>query len=199
MHLGETMDTEIKSRGKSLSRLLKWMGIHIDLWLTAGIVVISISLGFLAIILYKVENPPAAFMWAFACLALGSLLGFLFAIPRSASDRGSYTVTDPGVTDLRPRRLLPNSNIDQISDWLTKLLVGVGLVELKQLPAGLAATARYVAHGLGSDDRLVPFAAALLVFFTIEGFLGGYLATRIIFQRVFEEFEDSPANKGKDQ
>lgn len=170
-----------RHRPKSFSFASKWLGIDRDLWVTGVLVIGSILGGLLIVIWYRVPKPAAAFLWAFACLAVGSLLGFLFAIPRAISGRDD----SPGKGQLRPR-LAANTNIEQISDWLTKLLVGVGLVELKDLPHGLMGAAAFVAHGLGSEDALVQFSAALLVFFPIEGFLGGYLATRIFFQGIIE-------------
>jgi hypothetical protein len=177
MDLGQSAPRRFKSR-----KTQQWFGFDRDLCLTAVIVVGSIFAGFLAVIWYKVPRPAAAMMWVLACLAVGSLFGFLFAIPRAVSGRD-----DNVATRAVHARLAANTNIEQISDWLTKLLVGVGLVELKELPQGLSAAAAYVAQGLGSEPGLVQFSAALLVFFSVEGFLGGYLATRIFFQRVFEE------------
>ena len=63
-------------------------------------------------------------MWALACLADGSLLGIVFGIPRSASQ---IHFTRP--EDDRPE-FQANTNMEQISDWLTKILVGAGLVDL---------------------------------------------------------------------
>jgi hypothetical protein len=107
---------------------------------------------------------------------MGSLVGFIFGVPRA---------TDQGV----------NTNIEQISDWLTKILVGAGLVNLRQLPGQIANAGGYVAKGLDSTKDLSQFAAALLVFFSVEGFLGGYLMTRMFmggaFRRADEEQETS--------
>jgi len=162
----------------------QWLGIDRDMWLTGTIVIGSILNGMGAVLMFHVPKFAAAFMWTLACLSVGSLLGLLFGVPRAAS-------SPPSDTSTGSRALSANTNIEQISDWLTKLLVGVGLVELKELPGGLSAAAHFVAAGLGNaspnnDPQLVPFAAALIIFFLVEGFLGGYLATRIFFQRVFE-------------
>src|SRR6266508_6277591 len=54
----------------------------------------------------------------------GGLLGFLFGIPRSlAGPEGSVDGAAAGGA------YRPNTNLEQISDWLTKILVGVGLVQ----------------------------------------------------------------------
>lgn len=159
------------------------------MWLTAILVIGSILNGLMAVLFYHVPKPAAAFMWTFACLAVGSLFGFIFGIPRAAS--GTPTEVQQAHAGLSA-----NTNIEQISDWLTKLLVGVGLVELKELPQGLSTAAHFVASGLGDDPRLVAFSAALILFFLVEGFLGGYLATRIFFQRVFEHSDHDLSNSG---
>ena len=66
---------------------------------------------------------------AMASATLGALVGFTFAIPRVLQ-----------ATNIRPdskyERLIVNTNFEQISDWLTKILVGVSLVEIGNL--GLA-------------------------------------------------------------
>ncbi len=195
--LSESTQQATSLQRRSSPQAPQWLGIDRDWWLTAVLVLGSVVFGFGTVLWYSPPNPAAAFMWALTCLGLGSLLGFVFAVPRaiSGSDRTSQAESDTSESRFR---LAVNTNMEQISDWLTKLLVGVGLVELKELPGGLNAAAHYVAAGLGDDSRLIPFAASLLAFFSVEGFLGGYLATRIFFQRVFEKSDsDLAAAPGK--
>ena len=59
---------------------------------------------------------------AAAATAVGAFLGFLFGIPRTLQGN-----TTPGPDEIADYR--PNTNLEQISDWLTKILVGVGLVK----------------------------------------------------------------------
>jgi hypothetical protein len=131
-------------------------------------------------------------LWSLACLGGGSLLGLIFGIPRAVSEppprsEGSIEPIDSGHYHLRA-----NTNIEQISDWLTKLLVGAGLVEIKSLPHYLHRAALYVAGGLGAPrDAAMSFAAALIVYFSVEGFLGGYLATRMFFQNAFQRSDET--------
>lgn len=145
----------------------------------------SISLGLIALWWYKVGD--AGFFWALACLAVGSLFGIVFGVPREATRApGTGTAPAPG--------LRANTNMDEISDWLTKLLVGAGLVELKSIPSGLAAFAKYVADSLPSYSRpataMESIAASLILYFLVEGFIGGYLITRVFFQIVFQLSDD---------
>jgi hypothetical protein len=121
-------------------------------------------------------------MTAGAGLTLGLFFGFLFAVPRSSipspeqpgstSDRAADR---PGTTT----RLLPNSNLEQVSDWLTKIVIGVSLVQFHDILGAMSDLAGAYAGALSEDaasDRLM--AGAMLVFYPAFGFLTGYLGTR---------------------
>src|SRR4029077_17521561 len=62
-----------------------------------------------------------------AATAAGSLVGFLFGVPRAAQQ----LTQEPTGTGQKRNPYLPNTNLEQISDWLTKIIVGVGLVEIR--------------------------------------------------------------------
>jgi CheY-like chemotaxis protein len=145
-----------------------------------------------------------ALLWALGFCVSGMLLGFLFAIPRTlpsgavvaptaspstsnhavegavtdadqerAARSGSHTLPTPGYNEI-------NSNLVEVSDWLTKIIVGVGLVELKDLPANAESVARFISPSLGVDaNSAVPIAGGIMLFFSVLGFLIGYLLTRI--------------------
>lgn len=72
-----------------------------------------------------------------------------------------------------------NTNLEQISDWLTKILVGVGLVQLGSIVDSLGDLADYIAEALGGGPAGAPFALALVMYFTVAGFLVAYLWTRL--------------------
>ena len=83
-----------------------------------------------------------------AFLLVGFLLGFIFAIPRISQNQHHPAAMGPHGPDrsrLEPSEdsaklgVYPNSNLVEISDWLTKILVGVGLVQLNKIPAKVQA------------------------------------------------------------
>jgi hypothetical protein len=172
----------------------QWLGVSRDLWLTAFVLFACIFAGEAVILLYGPDiNKPAAMLWAFACLAAGSLVGLVFGIPRAASEGRPASATAAKPEEHSEYHLRANTNMEQISDWLTKLLVGAGLVELKSVPHHLHSAANYVAAGLkksATGPDLSPFAAALLIYFFVEGFMGGYLATRMFFQSAFQRSDE---------
>jgi|GEM_PF-2830238 len=108
-------------------------------------------------------------------LLAGAVLGFLFGLPKTV-DRSSADA-----------RLTTNTNLDQISEWLTKILVGLGLVQLGKVTHGVSNIAGSLAPGLGSGPGAKPFAVALLVYSVLDGFLIGYIWTRIDLSKRFRE------------
>jgi hypothetical protein len=134
------------------------------------------------------RNGYTVFFWALACFVVGALLGFLFGIPRvlqkDTGPDGAHS-KDPG-NNLPSRanyQLIVNTNLDDVSDWLTKIVVGVGLVELRKIPDLLFRLASMIAGELGANQ--VPFIIPVLIYFTTVGFLSGYLTTRMFVQRAF--------------
>ena len=109
-----------------------------------------------------------------ASMALGWALGFLFGIPRAAATGTSTHI---------------NTNLEQISDWLTKILVGVGLTQLQQLPRALRGLAGYISKDFGNSGNDV-LSLSMVLFFGTVGFLVGYLLTRLALQKEFEEVEE---------
>ncbi len=116
------------------------------------------------------------------CLLVGGFLGFLFGVPRSLQKEPGQAPAKPSekaVAGGERTGYSANTNLEQISDWLTKILVGVGLTQLTELPARLKTLAAYFGPALGGPDYGPPITLALVMFFTIAGFLFGYLWTRL--------------------
>jgi len=118
---------------------------------------------------------------------LGFAVGFLFGIPRVLQQDPKGTSESPGKAQDYQMRV--NTNLEQISDWLTKIIVGVGLVQLQSIPAFLkkvgtfAAESFYVHEGLASPAA--SFGVGLISLFFAEGFLGGYTLTRLFLAGAF--------------
>ena len=73
--------------------------------------------------------------------------------------------------------------MEQVSDWITKLLLGGGLTQLNAIPGALSNWGNYVAGGLAANPAQVPqyavYALALILYFLVLGFLAGFLITKI--------------------
>jgi hypothetical protein len=131
-----------------------------------------------------------AILWAAACFMAGFLGGFLFGVPKMGPEgtTTSAAATAAPTTAGQGYSQRPNTNLEQISDWLTKIIVGLGLVELKQIPAHLGNAARFVAESLAvtaPTAAAISFAGSLILYFSILGFLAGYLLTLLFLAGAF--------------
>jgi hypothetical protein len=116
----------------------------------------------------------------------GGLVGFLFGIPRTSSLPAAGPPGEERTPDVMHYRV--NTNLEQISDWLTKILVGVGLAELHALPGALRDASSYFAGALGAQApaEFQAFVVALLVYFSVVGLMTGYLGTRVLLTPLFK-------------
>jgi hypothetical protein len=131
-------------------------------------------------------------MLSLASLTVGGLIGFLFGIPRALQDgHGARGPADPGDGSAPRTAGTPyqaNTNLEQISDWLTKILVGVGLVQIGSLPSTAGRFVSTITADLdiaqgNSGGRVI--VGCLLVANLIGGFLISYLLTRLLLTGAF--------------
>jgi hypothetical protein len=131
-------------------------------------------------------------------LAAGLLFGFLFGIPKSAQQppappqaplTGSQQPVPPNQPGTSTTRVSSkaNTNLVEISDWLTKMIVGVGLYSLSSLPGKLKSLASYFATAFGPPAAPAALVMAILGYFGIFGFLLGYLWARIYLTKEFDQ------------
>jgi hypothetical protein len=135
-----------------------------------------------------------------AALLSGFLLGFIFAIPRVGDQKGRAATAQPQGAQApvsgAPNDPVPfNANLVEISDWLTKIIVGVGLVELHSIKDKLGELSYYLAPGLLPAPSVEPLISgqaaglAILIFYSTLGFLLGYVWTMIYFRYLVGEFQ----------
>lgn len=186
------------------------------------------AIGCLAILSYSFHSgmlgqflrvSAVGILVAGAASASGCLLGFIFAIPRvgapavgerkrpSARETPSAESVDLAAQNsdehaylaARDSQNLRNGNLVEISDWLTKIIVGIGLVELHSIIDGLSKLSYYLAPGLqpvpclsgaACADSLSSAQAAgmaIVVFYFALGFLMGYVWTMVFFPSDLKE------------
>jgi hypothetical protein len=125
-------------------------------------------------------------MVSMAAAAIGALFGFLFAVPRTPVAHHEATIT-PHSTKL------PNTNLEQISDWLTKVLVGATLTQMARIPDAAREVFNSVGGSLGVGDSGVIFTGATILFGLTAGFILGWLATRTWVGRMLTAADDDGA------
>ena len=150
-------------------------------------------------------------LWGLAFMACGGATGFLFGVPKILQSGRTNPVSAriapqgrnmalgaasatavPRVGQASAYQQLVNTNLEEISDWLTKIIVGLGLANLKEAPHGLSRTADYIVAGHPALKSLV---TATIIYFAVIGFLYGYLLTRLALQRAFARADQAAADQ----
>lgn len=179
-------------------------GVQVALWAVIGVGVVLIGL-FAA---SQITSPRAIFasaapvvatsgMLALAAGAVGAFAGFLFGVPRLSTAEEQALQEAPAASS-SPVRFLYNTSLSQISDWLTKILVGVGLIQLRELPGALTRLAAGLSPALGGGAAAGTFGTALLSAFLFSGLLMGYIMTALYFKRELEDIYLSKEREGAD-
>lgn len=162
-----------------------------DLRRTGWVFIPLMALGVVAILFKAGASGAVAttyLMWALSCLISGAAVGFLFGIPKILQADRPAEETQAAAA----YRQQVNTNLEQISDWLTKIIVGLGLINLTSIPPYLGRMAGLLAAGTG-DERNTSFALALIVYFSLLGFLSGYLSTRLFLASAFSKADQLAA------
>ena len=138
-------------------------GIRLERWQT-GVVAQAVGYGIL---------------FAGAAFICGVMFGYLFGLRPSGQQKTADGQTSPPTIQ---------TNLEEIADWLTKLILGAGLVSLTALPIPLRNFAIFMAKGVEPNSAFNPdptviqgnpaIVLAIMAFFSISGVLYGYLWTR---------------------
>jgi hypothetical protein len=141
---------------RSQERNLRDTGRSLTVWATCSILLILVyALAFWREGLGRMLSIFShGTLFAVAFGSLGSLVGFLFGIPRTLQSGSNAIGTSStfGAQDSKDGdnyHQEVNTNLEQISDWLTKILVGVGLTQLQNIPSKLMRLAAYFQPGIG--------------------------------------------------
>jgi hypothetical protein len=127
-----------------------------------------------------------------AAIALGAMAGFLFGIPKGGvSEPAEGPETEKEREKSSYRR---NANLVEVSDWLTKILVGLGLVELGSIKTGLEGVGEKVSSALvleGLNPAISKIVVPLeIIYFSILGFFASYLWTTIVYYRRMRRLDE---------
>lgn len=162
--------------------------LHIGNWLAFLALGVPL-LGAVWIISYAFATPGSHWTYlgvgmatALAAFLIGCLVGFLFGIPKVVSSGQARLSSGSDA-------YTPSSNLAEVSDWLTKLLLGAGLVQLTRLGAPIGHLVDTVAAGLtastvtsGPSPSAKVIAGAILIGYVAIGMLDSYVVTTVWYQ-----------------
>ena len=131
---------------------------------------------------YYLTAVSTAMLVAGSCFCIGGLLGFLFGIPRLLNNSSD-------LDKLKDKnQIIENDNLVQISDWVTKIIVGVGLTQFYQISTSLMNLGEYLSpifnSGNDGDKTAKIIAIVIVLYFLVLGFLCAYLWTRLYFSKM---------------
>ncbi|MCW3097498.1 MAG: hypothetical protein JWL77_3116 [Chthonomonadaceae bacterium] len=164
-------------------------------WFDFTIASLEVATAVMCVVVGVVAKSFALFLFCAACIAVGFLVGFLFGFPRvvqsglapeDAVPRGATPTTTPSIG------LGINSNLGKVSDFVTATIVGLSIANLNQLPYVLKRIVNFVAPGIGITRSLAECKVIVLtslLYFTVGGFLFGYVITRTYLSRDFSFFD----------
>lgn len=124
-----------------------------------------------------------------ASLLCGAVFGFLFGIPRLNKNY------DPREDYQRTTKYTPNTNLEDVSDWLTKIIIGVTLTQLTKIPGYLQSLADSILLNNSCETLDCNFARPVIIsgviYFFIAGFITGYFYTRLYLPNLFSILEEN--------
>lgn len=145
----------------------------------------TMLLGLVAIVIFAIAFSPLTFLkivstgllLAGATCISGAFLGFLFGIPRTNQIEEDIKVGN-NESDKKntSRNFKPNTNLEQISDWLTKILVGVGLTQIDGISKWFHRLLIFFTPYFEYNSAIV---ISIIIYFLVSGFILGFLWSRL--------------------
>jgi hypothetical protein len=179
---------------------------YVSRWII-GISVLAVIILWVALAIYCAGLPGgfraygAALMISAASFIAGGLIGFLFGIPRALA--GGIGIG----SGIERRRLTANTNLEDISDWLTKIIVGATLVQLGSLAHRFGELAVFSSSIFGNQsEQNKAMAGAVILYSAILGFLTNYTGARTLGTFLYyispsdfiPELENEPETRDQD-
>lgn len=155
-------------------------------------ILVLFGIGIFIIGIYSMNHSES---WIWFCMSIlialttsliGSFFGFLFGIPRVNSE----------FNQSKEKAFVANTSLEDISDWLTKIIIGVSLTQLYKIPNQLYLLAKQIVLGVGAVTQPInrsfdiSFVISLILFYSILGFFFAFFYARLELKKKFVDVED---------
>jgi hypothetical protein len=125
-----------------------------------------------------------------AAFFVGTIAGFLFGVPRARTEpaskgRSAAAPRPEGSPVDRTSLYTDNTNLEEVSDWLTKIIIGIGLAEFADIKKLLGQVAEQVGLAIDPNHQYGGSVIALgsMVIGFATGFLYYYVWARVILRK----------------
>jgi len=160
-------------------------------------ILVTIALSSLAVVALNAAGWKFArlILWGIGLTFAGMAVGFLFGIPKVMQGQVSQAASDKSGEGNGDYKQRVNTNLEEISDWLTKIIVGFGLIQLQTIPEKIALLGASIGSSLGEAPTYQSIGIAVVITFPTIGFLYGYLITRLYISGAFARAEGAAFEK----
>jgi hypothetical protein len=134
-----------------------------------------------------------AFALSGAAAAVGAGLGFLFGLPRlrdTPVGGESAIAIDPSTNAPKGAHYLTNSNLIKVSDWLTTIIIGLGLVNLAKVGPALGDLSNTLKKCLGGACYAGIVGVSVMTITLVTSIILCYLWTSLRVRELLEESEN---------
>lgn len=136
------------------------------------------AIGLIGIVIYSINNNRAL-LWIGSSLIIGlatfmggGIIGFLFGIPKLNS---KYAKKEE-------EEYVTNTSLEEIADWLTKIIIGLGLTQLIKIPNYMKSLSNNIVFGIVGEQGDLPsdttYILFLVIYYSLIGFFFAYFYAR---------------------
>ena len=137
------------------------------------------------------QAGTVAVLVALAAMVLAGIVGLLFGIPRAYTSEVSGGSAIEAAKAEMSRGYKANTNLEQVSDWLTKILIGATLTQLGSVPGLVQQLVDYLDGAFGAAPSAAALVLAIVGVYGGGGFLVGYLWARLYLGRALRLADNS--------
>lgn len=149
----------------------------------------ALFLGMVPVIGFPITIPEMGGKILFIGIILGIaafvssfFIGTLFGMPKKNNEKE----TDYSL----------NNSLVEISDWLTKIIIGLVLVNLKEIPGYLISLGEYVRASSKYDGQLIDiYTIGIVIYFSFIGLYIGYNYMRLVLANKYKYADDNMIRK----
>lgn len=160
-------------------------------------ILILALIGLIGIVIYSF-NKIETILWISSSLIIGlatfmggGLIGFLFGIPKVNSDYSKNENSE----------YLANTSLEEISEWLTKIIIGLGLTQLIKIPGYLKTLSENIVLGITCSNKCATndstYILSLVIYYSLLGFFFAYFFARLELKKRFVDSETYKFEKDK--
>jgi len=136
------------------------------------------------------RSAGIALLISMGLTAAGYVVGLLFSVPKATAG-SSHNASDKDAQSSQSARQIYslNTNLEEVADWLTKIIVGLGLVEAKRIITFMLNASAALGATLASAEPTLNQPASqgismgIILSFPPIGFLLGFFSVRLYVSR----------------